>query len=97
MSIGVLVDVYLRPGGVEVWLPIFEERFRTSRQADGCEEIYIGLDRDDPLHLVLVEKWASVESHARNRERVMAKPVPEEAQALLAGEMKRTFVDDLGI
>jgi hypothetical protein len=27
----------------------------------------------------------------------MAEPVPEEAQALLAGEMKRTFVDDLGL
>ena len=97
MSIGVIVDVYLDPGGVEMWLPIFAERFRTSRLAEGCEDLYIGVDRDDPNHLVLVERWASVEAHARNRERIVARPVPEEATSYLIGDMRRTFIEDLGI
>lgn len=97
MSIGVLVDVHLKPGGVEIWLPIFEERFRTSRQADGCEDLYIGVDRADPNHLVLVERWSSVEAHAKNRERVAAEPVPDEALAHLVGDLRRTFIQDLGI
>lgn len=97
MTVGVLVDVYLEPGGVEKWIPIFEERFRSSRLAEGCEEIYLGVDKDDPNHLVLVEKWASVEDHARNHERIAAEPAPEDALRYLKGKMKRTFVDDVGI
>lgn len=95
--IGVIVDVYLEPGGIEHWLPIFEERFRTTREAEGCEHLYIGIDRDDPNHLVLVERWSSVEAHAKNRERIVAKPVPEEALSFLAKDMRRTFIEDLGI
>lgn len=97
MSIGVIVDVYLKPGGMEHWLPIFEERFRTTRMAEGCQDLYIGMDREDPSHLVLVEKWSSVEAHAENMRRILETPVPEEARAMLAREMRRTFVEDLGV
>ncbi|NCF68301.1 MAG: hypothetical protein GWP61_20245 [Chloroflexi bacterium] len=64
MSIGVIVDINLKPGGAEKWTAALKERFPTTRAWDGCEEIYLCVDQNDPEHLMLVEKWASNEAYA---------------------------------
>lgn len=97
MSVGVIVDIRLKPGGAEKWTAVLKERFPTTRSWDGCEEIYLGVDGDDPNHLVLVEKWTSRDHYAKYREWTLEQPSSDEMMAYLEGEMETIYLDDTGI
>ncbi len=97
MSVGVIVDINLKPGGAEKWTAAFREGLPHTRTWDGCEQIYLGVDGGDPNHLVLVEKWTSREHYDGYVKWTMEQPGSEELFAYLAGEMKTTYLDDTGI
>ena len=97
MGIGVIVELNLKPGGAKLWTAKLEERVPKTRMWKGCEQIYFGVDQNDPNHLVIVEKWTSSEDYARYREWAMEQPGSDEMQSYLIGDLKTTYLDDTGI
>jgi quinol monooxygenase YgiN len=97
MSIGVIIDVHLKPGGAEKMFEIFKERLpKHTREWDGCEDIYLYADIEDPNHLYLVERWESREKYDKYREWAMSQPNQEELASQIEGEMKTIYLDDTG-
>jgi quinol monooxygenase YgiN len=97
MSIGVIIDVHLKPGGAEKMFEIFKERLpKHTREWDGCEDIYLYADSEDPNHLYLVERWESREKYDKYREWAMSQPNQEELASQIEGEMKTIYLDDTG-
>lgn len=97
MSVGVIVEFNLKPGGAEKVRELFEGRLPTTRSWDGCESIYLGVDEDDPNRLFLVEKWASHDHYAKYRKWAMAQPGTDAIMPFMIGEMKTTYIDDTGV
>lgn len=93
MGIGVIVDINLRPGGAALWTATSEERFPTARSWKGCEHIYLGVDQNDPNHLIMVQKWTSKEDHANYRDWADAQPRSEEMLAFLVDITETTYLD----
>jgi quinol monooxygenase YgiN len=97
MSVGILVDIHLKPGGADKWTESLAERIPQTREKDGCESIYLGIDGDDPDHLMIVHRWASKEAYEAYVAWSMAQPGSAELMGYVDGEMKMTFLRDAGI
>lgn len=65
MSTTFILELSLRPEGVDDALKLFGDILGDTRAFDGCEGVEIFQDADDPTTLVLVEKWVSRDHHAR--------------------------------
>lgn len=97
MSIGVIVEIRLKPGGAERMIDIFKERLpQHTRKWDGCEDIYLYADSEDPNHLVLVERWESRQHYDKYREWAMSQPGQEVLSSYIIGDMMTLYLDDTG-
>ena len=96
MSIGVIVDFLCKPGGAALLTETMKERLPFTRTYDGCEEIYLYTDHNDPNHLFLVERWESREKYDKYRGWAMAQPGTQELLPLLEREMTTIYLDETG-
>lgn len=94
MGIGVIVDIKLKPEGVEPWTTAIEARLPTARLWKGCEQVYLGVNQQDPNHLTIVQRWSKMEDYANYREWALARPGTKEIQAYLVNEVQTTYLDD---
>ena len=51
MSIGVIVDIAFKPGGAAPMIETMKERLPFTRSYDGCEDIHMYVDHDNPNHI----------------------------------------------
>ncbi len=68
MAITVFFDLRLTPDGVSEAPAMLREILADTRAFEGCEGVDVLIDRDDPTHLVLVERWESAEADAAYRQ-----------------------------
>lgn len=68
MSITVFLDLHLNPEAVPAAPAMMREILADTRSFAGCEGVDVLVDRNDATHLVLVERWASVEADAAYRQ-----------------------------
>jgi len=59
MTVTVLLEVQAKPENIEKLRLIFSEILVDTRNYQGCIDVKVLGDQDDPLNLVLVEKWQS--------------------------------------
>jgi quinol monooxygenase YgiN len=97
MSVGVIVEFHFKPGGAEMMTSMMNERLPQTRTWEGCEDIYLGIDSDDPNHMLIVEKWESREHYDKYREWAMAQPGTENLMHYVIGEMTTRYLEDAGI
>lgn len=67
MSIYAMLHLTVQPESVAAAPAVIHETLTATRAFDGCLGVEVLLDADDQTHIVLVERWASVESDAAYR------------------------------
>jgi quinol monooxygenase YgiN len=99
MSIGVIIEFWFKPDseGAALLTETMKERLPSvTRPYDGCEDIYLYKDPDNPNHLFLVQRWESRQKYDKYREWAMAQPGTEKLLPLLEREMATQYLDDSG-
>lgn len=56
-----LLDLRLRADALDDALDVLELTLRDTRSRPGCEGVDVMVDVADPAHVVVVERWASLE------------------------------------
>ncbi len=90
MTLTALLDLTLKPEAVSTALPIIHETLAATRAFDGCLGVDVLADTADPAHIVIIERWDSVDSDAAYRS---WRATPDGASALrtiLAGPPRLT-------
>jgi quinol monooxygenase YgiN len=59
MSVRVVVDMYLKPEAVGPMKAGMRAMLPETREFEGCEEVLLHEDQDDPNHFMIIERWAS--------------------------------------
>ena len=68
MAITALLDLHLKADAVTSAPSMLRDILAGTRAFDGCLSVEVLVDNEDPAHLILVERWASVERDAAYRE-----------------------------
>jgi quinol monooxygenase YgiN len=68
MTLTVLLDLRLTAEAVPHSRALLREILTDTRAFDGCLGVDVLVDTEDPTHLVLLERWATVEADAAYRE-----------------------------
>lgn len=61
MSITTILDLHFKPESVAEGLELFRRVLVDTRAFDGCESVTVVQDHADPAHVILIERWASLE------------------------------------
>jgi quinol monooxygenase YgiN len=59
MSVLFILELTIEPEKVDEYLAQFPDLLPDTRAFDGCEEITVHQNEDDPTDVVLLERWAS--------------------------------------
>lgn len=97
MSIGIIVEFNIKSEGANLWIKTMKERIPETRKWAGCDYVYLQVDRDNPNHMYLVERWDSIEHYQQYRESMMSQPGIEEMSKYLIGKMKTIYLDDINL
>ena len=68
MALTVLLDLRLKPDAVLGAPAMLRDILTGTRAFEGCLGVDVLLDRDDPAHMILLERWASADADAAYRE-----------------------------
>lgn len=68
MTVNVFLDLHLTPEGLTRGPAMLREILADTRAFEGCEGVDVLIDHQDPAHLVLAERWASIEADAAYRQ-----------------------------
>ena len=68
MAVTVLLDLHLKADSVTSAPSMLRDILAETRAFDGCLSVEVLVDNEDPAHLILFERWASVERDAAYRE-----------------------------
>ena len=93
MSVLVIVDFLIKPEGVDLYMETFKERLPFTRTYEGCQEIDLFRDEDDPNHFVLVEHWESRAHYDKYRAWAMAQPGTEQLVQALQRDMTTMYLE----
>ncbi|MBC7441106.1 MAG: antibiotic biosynthesis monooxygenase [Ramlibacter sp.] len=92
MTITAHLDLRLKPDALAIAPATLREVLADTRAFDGCVGVDVIVDRADPAHLILVERWASAAADARYRE-WRAGPGASGLASILAGPPQLTLFD----
>ncbi|QYN38858.1 antibiotic biosynthesis monooxygenase [Pseudonocardia sp. DSM 110487] len=67
MAVVALLEVQVDAESLQTSYDIVRETLKDTRAFDGCLSADVLVDRDDPAHLVMMEKWESFEHDAAYR------------------------------
>jgi quinol monooxygenase YgiN len=67
MSITALLDLQLKPGSPEASYQLIHDVLTDTRAFPGCLGVDVVIDTTDPLHVLAVERWESLEADAAYR------------------------------
>jgi len=63
MTIHVTLDVQAKPDTIDELIATFKAILPDTRAYKGCQKILVTSNQDDPLNLVVLEKWDSRADH----------------------------------
>ena len=90
MTITALLDLTLKPESVADAPAILHETLAATRAFDGCLSVEVLTDIADKTHIVLLERWDSVESDAAYRSWRATPDGASPLGAILAGAPRLT-------
>jgi len=67
VSITALLDLQLKPGSPEEGYRVTHEVLGATRAFPGCLRVDVVIDTKDPLHVLVIEVWESLEADAAYR------------------------------
>ena len=67
MSITALLDLHFTPGTPEVSYQLLHDILGGTRAFPGCLGVDVLIDTTDPLHVLVVERWESMQADAAYR------------------------------
>lgn len=85
MPVTALLDLTLRPEAVAGAHAVLHETLAATRAFDGCLDVEVLVDTADEAHVVVVERWASVEADAAYRAWRATREGTSQLGTLLAG------------
>jgi len=98
VSVLVLFDAHYQPDRADEVIQAFAAALPATRAFDGCLEVSVQQDQDDPGHIVLVERWASREHHkAYMAWRTGEGATGSDVGTLMTARPTITYFDDAGI
>ncbi len=93
MSIGIIVEVRIKTGAVEGLKRWFAENLDDTRNFEGCEEIKIFIDKEDPNLLFLVERWRAKEDYENYHQWRLENGSLYELRGFLENKPRRNFLE----
>jgi quinol monooxygenase YgiN len=97
MSVLFILELTIEPDQVERYLGQFPSVLPDTRAFDGCEEITVHQNQDDPTDVVLLERWASKEAHQKYMAWREERGDMERLGQGLAGPPKTRYFDDVNV
>ena len=85
MTVTAIVRIKAKPGGGAALRDAFIAGIPHARADSACDGVDILVNAEDPDHVVLVEKWTSVEEHGRYFEELSKMPEFQATVDLMAG------------
>ena len=61
MAITSTLELQLKPDSLDTAHQVLRETLVATRKFPGCLDVTVLIDNDDPAHVVLLEKWESVD------------------------------------
>jgi quinol monooxygenase YgiN len=61
VAITSILDLQLKPDSLDTAHQVLRETLVATRAFPGCLDVTVLVDNDDPAHVVLLEKWESVD------------------------------------
>jgi quinol monooxygenase YgiN len=61
VAITSILDLQLKPDSLDTAHQVLRETLVATRKFPGCLDVTVLVDNDDPAHVVLLEKWESVD------------------------------------
>lgn len=65
MTVRVLVDLKVQPSKIEEFKTFIASLVEGTRSYDGCEEMTVNVNQDDPSNVLFVETWESREKYEK--------------------------------
>jgi quinol monooxygenase YgiN len=97
MSILYILELTIEPDKVDEYLAQFPGVLPDTRAFDGCEEITVHQNEEDPTDVVLLERWASKEHHQKYMAWRQERGDMERLSQGLAGPPKTRYFLDLNV
>ncbi len=63
MSVNVVLDVQAKPESIDELKSTFKDILPDTRSYDGCIDVKVVVNQDDPLNVVLFETWETREQY----------------------------------
>lgn len=97
MAVTVVVELSVKPDKVETLKTMWREILGDTRAFDGCIDIYIYEDQDDPAHFALIENWQSRAHYDKYLAWRTETGFLEQVTALADGDLRFGFFDRMDI
>ena len=91
MALAVLLDLRLKPEALPGAPAMLRDILAGTRAFDGCLDVEVLVDAEDPAHLILMERCASVEADAAYRECRAGAGATELCSLLVSGAQVAPF------
>ena len=95
MSVLVTLSVKAKPENADELRNWFRDEIRHSRGFDGCNEITVHVDQDDPNHLFVLGNWDSRQQHEKYVAWRAEKGDVDKIVGWLAGELVAHYFDSV--
>ena len=59
MSVTITLELHARPEATEELIQLFRDTLPDTRGWDGCQDVIMHRDQDNPSHLLVIEHWDS--------------------------------------
>jgi len=93
MAVKVIAEFNCASGNADKFIEICRNALPETRQFDGCSQIDISTDQDDPNRIILTENWDSKEHHLKFLEYLTNDGTLEKLGALLSAPPKISYAD----
>ncbi len=97
MSVLYILELTIQSDKVGEYLAQFPSILPDTRAFQGCEEITVHQNQDDPTDVVLLERWATKEDHQKYMAWRQERGDVERLGQGLAGPPKTRYFEDLNL
>ena len=96
MSVVVFVNLPTKAGQADKLVSLLDELVPGTRAYEGCQEIYLYKNQDDPDNVVMLERWDSRQHYEKYLAWRTETGALDEIGQLLAGDLTIRFLDRVG-
>ena len=65
MSVIVILEAHVKPETIDNFKTNLKDLLVDTRNYDGCEKLLVNINQDDPLNIVIVERWETRQQYEK--------------------------------